>query len=340
LADDTRWARRGHVVAWEQFELGFEAVVGPKVDVAAMGTLELDESAGVVTVRGQDFTVTISEESGAIESFKAGGKELIAGPLVPNFWRAPTDNDKAGGNNMPRRLKAWKRAGPGRKVHEVRVEQREPQVVRVAIEGTLPAGESKYMNTYTIYGSGDVIVESKLHAGDVPNLPRIGMQMAMPAEFDTMRWYGRGPHETYWDRKTGAAVGLYSGKVDELVHPYIRPQENGNRTDVRWVALTNRDGAGLLAVGLPLLYVSAWPYTMEDLEKAEHTYDLPKRDTITVNLDYRQRGVGGDDSWSENARPHPEYRLPSRARPYRYRFRLRPLKGTEESIGELCRWSY
>ena len=149
----------------------------------------------------------------------------------------------------------------------------------------------------------------------------------------TMTWLGRGPHENYWDRHTGAAVGRYSGRVEDLVHDYVRPQENGNRTDVRWVALTDADGAGLLASGLPLLSVSAWPYTMEDLEKATHVNELPRRDTITLNLDLRQMGVGGDDGWG--ARPHAEYTLD--AKPYAYRFRLRPYAPSMGPLDEVAR---
>ena len=146
------------------------------------------------------------------------------------------------------------------------------------------------------------------------------MQLAVPGEFSTMTWYGRGPHETYWDRKTSGAVGLYRGPIDEQVHAYVRPQENGNKTDVRWVALTNSEGTGLLAVGMPLLSVSAWPFNMRDLEKARHVHEVPRRSRITVNLDYKQMGVGGDNSW--RARTHPQYTLP--AGPYSYCFRLRP----------------
>jgi beta-galactosidase len=252
--------------------------------------------------------------------------------LVPSFWRAPTDNDR--GNQMPNRQGIWKQAGPGRDIKRVAAEQLGPQIVRIAVEETLPANNSSYGCTYTVYGNGDVIVESALEpAGELPDLPRFGMQMAMPAEFSTITWYGRGPHETYWDRKTGAAVGVYSGPVETQVHQYIRPQENGNKTDVRWVALTDADGVGLLAVGMPLLSVSAWPYTLEDLERADHPYELPARDTVTVNLDYKQMGVGGDDSWG--ARPHPEYTLP--AKPYSYRFRLTPIPGKGASLAELSK---
>ena len=144
----------------------------------------------------------------------------------------------------------------------------------------------------------------------------------MPAAFDTMAWFGRGPHETYWDRKTGAAVGRYVSKVADLLHPYVRPQENANRTDVRWVTLTNAAGVGLRASGL--LSVSAWPYTMADLEAGRHIHDLPRRDTITVNLDHKQMGVGGDNSWG--ARPHPEYTLPPN-KSYSYTFRLQAVSG-------------
>jgi len=159
--------------------------------------------------------------------------------------------------------------------------------------------------------------------------------MAVPGRFNKLTWLGRGPHETYWDRKTGAAFGLYSGNVNEHIHDYVRPQENGNKSDARWMALTDSDGLGLVAVGMPTIDVSAWPFTMQDLEKAKHIHELPRRDTITVNLDYKQMGVGGDNSWG--ARTHPEYTLP--AKPYHYRFRLMPYAPTLGNIRSLARRS-
>ena len=171
-------------------------------------------------------------------------------------------------------------------------------------------------------------------------MPRLGMKMTLPIEFENIAWYGRGPHENYWDRKTGAAVGVYSGKVIDLYHPYIRPQENGNRTDVRWVALTNDKGTGLLAVGLPLLSISALPFIDEDfdpgLEKQQrHTYHVKKRDLITLKLDYKQMGVGGDTSWGDRARAHPEYRLTVRG--YSYSFILRPYAPSMGKISAVAR---
>ncbi len=321
LADDASWAEKGYVVAWEQFEIPFDTPQAPSAEIAAMPPLKLQDSRAALKITGRDFELAVGKSSGAIESFKFDGKELIAEPLIPNFWRAPTDNDN--GNRMPRRLGIWRRAGQDRKVDKVSSEQISPQVVRITAEAALDVAEGwKYTSVYTVFGSGDIIVSGSIGPGAELsiNLPRFGMQMAIPGEFSTMSWFGRGPHESYWDRKTGSAVGLYSGPVEEQFHPYVRPQETGNKTEVRWVALTNKDGAGLLAVGMPLLSASAWPFTMDDLEKATHINELPRRETITVNLDYKQMGVGGDDSWG--ARTHPEYTLPPKA--YNYRFRLRP----------------
>jgi beta-galactosidase len=320
----TLWADDGHVVAWDQFQIPFETPPPLTVGLDIMPALGVEESSRTITVRGRDFEIGIGRSSGAIESFVAWGKQLInpGGELTPNFWRAPTDNDI--GNNMPKRLGVWRQAGADRKIQTVAVEQIAPQLVRVTAQATLPGvKDSPYRTTYTIYGTGDVVVEGALEpASDLPDLPRFGMQMTLPGEFDTMTWFGRGPHESYWDRKTGAAVGMYYGPVSRQIHLYVRPQETGNKTDVRWVTLTNKDGVGLLATsqGGSLLNASAWPCTLQDIEDAKHIHELPTRDFVTLNLDYQQMGVGGDDSWG--APVHKEYTLP--AKPYSYRFRLRP----------------
>jgi beta-galactosidase len=335
LAQDEVWAKAGHVVAWEQLPLP----PGPPASVVATATMppvELQESAASFTVLGEGFSVAVGRASGALESFRHEGRELVASPLVPNFWRVPTDNDIGflNLNDMPGRCAAWKASGPGRRVLSVKAERLSPQVVRVVAEATLPAGDSPYVTSWTVHGSGDVVIEARFTPrGELPELPRFGMQMAVPGTLSTMTWLGRGPHENYWDRHTGAPVGRYSGKVAELVHDYVRPQENANRTDVRWLALTGADGKGLLATGLPLLSLSAWPYTMEDLERATHVHTLPRRDTVTLNLDYRQTGVGGDDGWG--ARPHPEYTLDPK--PYQYRFRLRPYAPAMGPLDEVAR---
>lgn len=321
LAKDAPWAPRGHVVAWDQFAAPWTAPAAPPVDADDLPAVKLAETDAAFTVTGKTFRVTVGKASGAIESLVSDGEELLASPLVPNFWRAPIDNDN--GNKMPSRLGVWRRAGQDRAVAKVAARHLSPQVVEIVVEARLAAEGARLRQAYTVYGSGDVVVGNRLEPGEgLPDIPRLGMQGALPKAFDTLTWYGRGPHESYADRKTGAAVGLYSAAVEDQIHHYVRPQENANKTDVRWLALTDARGAGLLAVGMPLLEGSAWPYTQDDLESAAHDFELPRRDTVTLNLDYRQMGVGGDDSWG--APIHPEYTIP--AQPCAWRLRIRPLR--------------
>jgi beta-galactosidase len=331
LAADTSWAKAGHIVAWDQFQVPFDVPAAPTVAVSSMPALTLKEMSQKISIAGDRFEVTFAKDSGSLESFIFNGHQLIVSPLVPNFWRVPTDNDN--GNHMPRRLGVWRDAGPRRTVTSVEASQIRRQVVRVTSQAAIPVGDgSTYKTVYTVYGDGNVVVDASFTPGGVrlPNLPRFGMQMAIPARFDTLTWLGRGPQENYWDRKTGAAYGLYSGPVEREIHVYTRPQENGNKSDVRWMALTDQNRVGLLAVGAPTIDVSAWPFTMQDLEKARHINELPHRDSITVNIDYKQMGVGGDNSWG--ARTHPEYTLP--AKPYHYSFRLMPYA---PSLGDMDR---
>jgi beta-galactosidase len=289
-------------------------------------------------VTGDRFQLRFDRTRGTVSSFVYDGSELLRSGPEPNFWRAPTDNDF--GNDMQCRHRVWRTAGRDRLVMSVEGRQLTDRAVEIEVAATVPAGFAKHYTTYTIYGSGDVIVAVRFVPGDtmLPELPRFGMTMTLPVEFDSIRWYGRGPHESYWDRKTGAALGVYSGTVMEQYFPYIRPQENGNKTDVRWVALWNSQGIGLLAVGMPLLSVSAHRFTIDDFDEGlekrnRHTYHLKPRDLVALNLDWKQMGVGGDTSWG--ARTHPEYVLP--VREYSYAFRLRPFSRDDAKPEEVSR---
>ncbi|HKP13141.1 MAG TPA: glycoside hydrolase family 2 TIM barrel-domain containing protein [Blastocatellia bacterium] len=320
LAADTAWAARGHAVAWDQLEMPYRASAAPARDLVHMPAIMISASDDAFTIASTQFKARVGRRTGALESYEVKGKQLIAAPLAPNFWRPPTDNDR--GNDMPKRQGVWREAATKRVVKEVSAEQVSPQVVKVTAGASLPPGNSAVLNVYTFYGSGEVEVEQQISpAGQLPDLPRFGMQMRVPGEFRTVTWYGRGPQENYWDRNTAAAVGRYSAQVEELFFPYIEPQESGNRTDVRWVTLTNRAGFGLRVMGMPLLSVSAWPFRMEELERRKHPSEIMMSSEITVNLDDRQMGVGGDNSWG--AQQHPEYRLPAKS--YRYSFRIEPV---------------
>ena len=313
------WAEAGHEVAWEQFKLPIEAPA-LEPDVASMQELSLDETDRFLTIAAGELRAQIDKATGTLETYEFGGVELIRSGPRPYFWRAPTDNDR--GNEMPERTAAWRRASHNWVVTGLEADRIGPSEIRVRIHGSLPDVESTNEIVYTFYGNGEIQIDNSFQPGtaELSELPRFGMQMTVPTSFDTMTWYGRGPHESYWDRKAGAAVGVYRGSVEDQYFDYSEPQENGNKTDVRWVSLTRSDGAGLQAVGRPLLSVSAHRYTTEDMEAAKHLYEMQPRDFITVNLDYKQTGVGGDDSWG--ARPHPQYTLAPQS--YSYSFRLRP----------------
>jgi len=323
LAQSTLWADAGFVVAWDQMELPWKADAPAVVAAGSLPKVELRKSKDRFEATGDGFTVAVGRDSGLIESYAVDGRELLAGPFTPNFWRAPTDNDN--GNGAPKRLACWRDAGKNRKDIKVRAKAKDNTVVFEVSSRIAPA-ESVLTHVYTVHGNGNVVVEMSMEPKTkAPEMQRFGMQAALAKDLNRMTWYGRGPQENYWDRKTGAAVGVYSAGVEEMFHPYIEPSEYGNRADVRWVAMTDEKGRGLMAVGMPLVYTSAWPFSMEDLENASHICELPRRDFVTFNVDLGQTGVGGDDSWG--ARTHDEYTL--FCKPYQYKFRLTPLRGGE-----------
>ena len=326
-----------HEVAWEQFDLPSSAAKSA-VDIRRVSKMMPRLTEQKIRIEGDRFVITFDRIRGTLVSITYEGVEVLRSGPEPNFWRAPTDNDY--GNEMPARQGVWRTAGPDRIVRDVSYRQNSDRDVIVDVVAQIEPGGSRLETSYHVYGSGDIVVDHRFVPGrpGLPDLPRFGMTLTLPAAFDSMQWFGRGPHETYWDRKTGARVGLYRGDVIDQHHPYIRPQENGNKSDVRWVALTNGDGVGLLAVGLPLLDVSAYPFLNEDFDEGpkkrqRHTTDVRRRDLVTLNLDEKQMRVGGDTSWG--ARTHPEYTLPLME--YSYRFRLRPFSGTDATPAVLSK---
>ncbi|HEY0679524.1 MAG TPA: beta-galactosidase, partial [Chitinophagaceae bacterium] len=168
----------------------------------------------------------------------------------------------------------------------------------------------------------------------LPNIPKVGMQGGIARSFETVSWYGKGPLENYIDRNYGFDAGVYTLPLNQFMEPYAVPQENGNRTDVRWMYLHSKDD-GLLVVADSLLSMSAWPYTQDNLENAKHTNKLRDAGYITLNIDLIQMGVGGNDSWSDVAAPLEKYQVP--AHPYKYSFYLFPLKASKSKPGETAR---
>ncbi len=324
----------GHEVAREQFVLPFKVQTG-KTEPPNKRSLQLTDTENALQIKGKNFSVRFDKVTGLLASYVYRGTELIVEGPSPNFWRAPTDNDF--GNGMPKRCAVWKKASSYRQLDRFEIVKQEQRRIAIEAEYTLPDVESKHTVTYILLNTGDLIIKNHFIPGnmELPELLRFGMRMRVPKNLRQVQWYGRGPHENYWDRKTSAFIGLYSNTVQDQYVKYVSPQENGYKTDVRWVALTQKNGVGLLAVGQPILCFSALPFSIEDLTQerrgTKHPTDLVERDFIEFNIDYKQTGVGGDNSWG--ARPLEKYTL--HAKEYSYSFRLRPFLSKNESPVQL-----
>lgn len=325
------WAKAGFEVAKQQLPIDADVPAVAPLPLATVPALRHEEGAAAVTVEGNGFSVTVDKSSGVITSYEARGTRLITSGPVPNFWRAPTENDR--GNGQHTRNQTWRDAGERRKVTDVTVRALRDKAVEIKVTGTLPTTtESTYSTTYTVFGNGEIKVDNTLHPGaaSLPYIPEVGTMLFLPGRFERLRYYGRGPEENYLDRKDGTDVGVHSGTVSGQWTPYIRPQENGNKTDVRWIALTDRTGTGLLVCGEPLLEVNASHFTPEDLSSGvRHDYQLAPRDEVVLRVNHRQMGLGGDNSWG--AHTHDEYKLFA-SRDYSYTYRLRPLTDVDEAM--------
>ncbi len=331
LKNDRSWASKGYEIAAEQLSLPISNPL-KALDAASLPALLVEQTADQILISGKDFNVVFSSSRGTLERYAYKGVDLIARGPQPDFWRAPTDNDF--GNQMNARCSVWRHAGENREGVSVTLE-RTPHAheksVGIRIESTLKDVRSNYVMHYTVYGNGDIRVENTFTPGTekLPELPRLGVNLQVPKEFSHVQFYGRGPQENYCDRKTAAFVGLYRLTVDQMYTEYVSPQENGTRTDIRWIALSNAKGTGLMAIGEPLLSANALYFTEEDLtQKARgtmHPTDLVKRDCVTLNLDLKQMGVGGDTSWG--ARTHDQYLIMPAV--YSYSFVLRPFDSDE-----------
>jgi len=298
LAAATTWAPAGHEVAWAQFPLPVKTSPPAVRPLSSMPPIKCREQGGELVLAGPDFEITFDRLMGRIRRWTCQGRPImLAGPRL-NFWRATTDNDR-GGDRMAQK---WRDAHLHQLQHRVdgtawKRLTHQAVAVRVVSQIATPVlyigFDCQY--DYVVYGSGDVIIQvhGRPCGGEFPPaLPRIGLEMTVSADLDSVRWLGRGPGETYPDSKQAGWIGVFAASVDELCTPYVFPQENGNRSDVRWLSLTPSRGAGLLAAGMPTLNFSVHRFTTMDLENARHTVELPRREELTLNLDYRQRPLG------------------------------------------------
>jgi len=325
---------KGHEIAWDQFMLQKGNTLN--FGITKIGSpLEINEEAQI-QIKNDFVDLKIDSKSGEIISWKHENKEVTNHPIKPNFWRPPTDNDL--GNGMPRWAKTWQDASYNYKASLIESPKENNGLVQFSVDYKLPKNATEVRGDFVINSRGILSVTLTVKPRDtqLPNIPRIGMYMILANSFTDMSWYGKGPEESYWDRKTGQKTGLYSGKINDQFHRYSRPQETGNKTDVRWIEVSNAE-IMLKAFSNDMLNASTWPFAMNEIDftneeggksasglvpvTKKHGADIKTGKLVQWNIDYLQMGVGGDTSWGRLV--HPEYTIPT-DKAYSYNFTIQP----------------
>lgn len=309
LKENTIWEKAGYEIAFGQ-----HMIKKPVSEYSCDKSVELVVGNGNILVRGENFKALFSRMNLGMVSYVYGGVEMLPNTIpLPNFWRTPTNNDS--GNMMPQRYAQWKIASM---YVTTRQDQRfadtSPRVEKndnnIAITYTyfMPTTpQSSCEVTYRVFGDGTI--ETTLSYDPVKELgdmPEFGMMFKLDADYDTVKWYGLGPQETYADRQHGGKYGVYENKVADNIAEYLVPQESGNKCSVRYARVMDKKGRGMLFFGDELSF-SALPYTPHELENAAHHFELPPVHYTVVRVAKKQMGVGGDDSWGSHT--HPEYLL-------------------------------
>ncbi|MCY1721834.1 DUF4981 domain-containing protein [Prolixibacteraceae bacterium Z1-6] len=302
LNEKCSWADAGYEIAFDQYilkEWDFSTV-----QHILTGNMQTSANEDFVEISGDNFVFKFDKKTGTISSYHIGGENIIQQGPQFNVWRAPTDNDGSywpDGTNK-RQCNLWLNAGLKEMQGNLQsFEMKNSDTEKATFTANYLAGNSyktagfNYSVEYTVFADGHFTMNTKIEPfGELPNLPRLGFRLVFDNSFTNFEWYGRGPHESYNDRKVGALIGNYSGSVDEQFTYYVVPQENGNKTDVRWAKLTNPKGIGLIVSGNVPIETSVHHFSADALSDATHTYDLKKEDKTYWNIDYRQGGLGGN----------------------------------------------
>lgn len=326
------FADAGYVLASDQFPLPAYRPA-PGASVATMPSLKISERDTSVVVMGSDFTIMFDKEEGTLSSYRFKNQELITkGPRL-DLWRARTDNDVGAYAKHSAHPIEYKYATDQVEVTGVQVSSEIPMEARVVFTMRLRSDDQLRVE-YKVYGSGEVAVKVSFKKGAEKNglVYRYGMKWLLAAGLENMTWYGRGPEETYADRKF-EPIGVYSGTVNEQWVDYSNPQENGNKVDVRWVALQDRSGIGLLFKGVQPLSVNASHFHPDAMEAVQYAFELQRQNAIFFNVDLAQQGVGGDDSWGRH--PHDQFLLP--LADFSYTYHVLPIKAKASELPDLGR---
>lgn len=296
LREPEIWAKEGFTVAWEQFKLND---IKPSITLAmpkASNPAILYESDTLYAIKGDFFEVKFNRKNGMLSSYSINNKELIKAPVRFNFRRALTDNDR--GWKVGEKMKIWQDAGLHYTVQQFHITSSDKDKTVIKGEYAFTDSKATAIIEHTVFANGIIEIEYNISIPlNLPNIPRIGLQFEIEKELQNIDWYGRGPHENYIDRESGAAIGIYQTTLNQWITPYVRPQENSNRGGIRWLRFSQ--GTHQLqfsAVGEPFC-ASAWPYTISTLEQTTHDFELKMHNNIIVDIDCNQMGVGGDCSW-------------------------------------------
>ena len=301
LKDDTPWAKKGFVVASEQFVV--EPYRFPSALASQRKAPKLRKEKGKGYVVTTDKGTVVIDFNGAITEININGENILKAPLEPYFWKPENDNQRAAG--FAKRVAPWEKAGAERQIKSIKATSSKG-ITTIKATFTLPVG-ADYDLTYSINANGEIKVEADYRptATDIPLIPKFGMRMRLSGDFDVVDYYGRGPWENYPDRKSGYDLGHYRMPLSEFQEDYVRPQDNGNRCDVRWLSLSS-DDCTLRIDGCQPLCLHAWNYGEENLN-VKHPHELKRGEFVNLNIDLNIHGVGGADTWGK--RTLPEYTI-------------------------------
>ena len=309
----------GHVVAWEQFPLS----PPPIAPALAAGRVTVANAGDRALLSAGDASLEVDRATGLVR-YRSGGQVMLEGGS-PNFYRAPTDNDL--GTGTDKEQAPWRAMSEARQLDGVDIERAGVRGAAVTVRFGLGQGAARFIIRYRMAGDGTVATEAHFIPlqMDLPPPTRVGLAFTMPTRFTGLRWYGRGPQESYVDRKTGAAIGLWQGAIADQYHDYIRPQDTGNKVDVRWMELTAPGGRGLRVTADAPLAMNALAFPYEDLFRRPpgtwKSTDVVPHGHVTLLIDGGQAGIGGNTTWNASGRPLQRYRLTLAERSLGFRFR-------------------
>ncbi len=319
LKDAALWAETGYCIAREQF------VIKPyqwKNNISGAKTVKVKETPAAIELKTDAMNFVFDKTNGDLTSWKIKDQELLIGPLEPYFWKTPNDNQKQSGYS--KEFSKWKNATADRVVKKVAITKQDT-LATVKFDINFPRIGANYTLEYQLNGDGKLGTKAFYRPlnDTIGQIPKFGMRLRISKNYNAVDWYGRGPYENYPDRKTASFLGAYHKDLEHFIVPYPAPQDNANRSDVRWFSLESPDGNSIKVTGLQPLNFRAWRYAEEDLENARHDYQLARRDFINLNIDLNIHGVGGNDSWG--AKTMEKY-TNSGSKPYEFGFTLEYLQ--------------